>query len=76
MKTNVAILSVKPETGSYPVLARDTNNLEEAVFGSPKAGTWLSGSCCGQHIVSTESVYFSRDWEILPIGVSITLTQG
>lgn len=75
MKTNTTTPPTKPETGSYPVLARNTNNLDVAVFHSPKAGTWLSGSYCGEHIAREESVYFSQDWEILPIGVSITLTQ-
>ena len=72
------IVNPAPEaeiTQTFPRLFSNVNSAEIAVFGTGNAGTWLTGEFAGMSVITEFNVYNSADWNLFPIGSSVTLVQ-
>jgi len=59
----------------FPRLFSKDGSAEIAVFGAETVGTWLTGIFAGLPVSIEFNVYNNADWNMLPIGQSVTLIQ-
>jgi hypothetical protein len=72
------IVNTVPEaeiSQTFPRLFSRDSNAQIAVFGAETVGTWLTGDFAGLPVSIEFNVYNNANWNLLPIGYSVTLIQ-
>ena len=75
MKT---IMNTAPEVEiaqTFPRLFSKEGTGQIAVFAAETVGTWLTGDFAGFPVSVAFNVYNNDNWNLLPIGHSVTLIQ-
>lgn len=75
MKTLVSTVSEAEISQTFPRLFSHKVTADIAVFASVFNGTWLAGDKIGTAFQITYNVYDNDNWNLLPIGYSVTLIQ-
>lgn len=60
---------------TFPRLFSRASDAQIAIFGTERAGTWLTGDFAGLPVSTGFNVYDNPNWNMLPIGQSVTLVQ-
>ena len=75
MKTIVNTVPEVEIAQTFPRLFSKDSTAQIAVFGDGTQGTWLTGDFAGLPVSVTFNVYNNTNWNLLPIGHSVTLIQ-
>mgnify|MGYP001459490738 CR=1 FL=1 len=75
MKTIVNTVPEAEIAQTFPRLFSRNGNGKIAVFRAETAGTWLTGIFAGLPVSIEFNVYDNPEWNLLPIGQSVTFVQ-